>query len=97
MKDDVDVHLLTMILKNLKKLLKERMNEDDNVLKMRDTYVEVYNILVTMIANIDFKLYGQEVKQDKPLKAIFELIQDILYLFDQCPFDSHFNKLYLFE
>lgn len=73
------------------------MNEDDNVLNKRGLYVEVYNILVTIITNIDFKLYSQEVKQDKSLNVMFEIMQDILYLFDQSPFDSHFNKLYLFE
>jgi len=74
MNDNVDVHLLTMILKNLKKLMKERLNEDEKVLTMRNTYVDIYNILITLIVNVDFKLYGQEVKQDKSLNKIFEII-----------------------
>ena len=64
---------------------------------MKDKYVHIYNILIVLITNIDFRLYNQQVKTDGSLKKVFELFQDIMYLYDKSPFETHFNKMYLFE
>lgn len=47
------------------------LNEDERVLTMKSTYVRLYNILITIIGNVDFKLYSMQVKTDKTLKKIF--------------------------
>lgn len=64
---------------------------------MRHLYVDIYNILITLLCNVDFRLYSQDVKQGNSLKQVIDLIKDVLALFDGSPFDGHFEKQYLIE
>lgn len=73
------------------------MNEDEKAMTMRHLYVAIYNIVITLLGNVDLRLYSQDVKQSGSLRQVFDLIKDILGLFDKSPFDAHFEKLYLFE
>jgi hypothetical protein len=79
-------HILTLILTHLQKYISVTLNNDEECLKAQAIYTSAYNLLMTIVIN--FK---------KCDKEIYKLINSMIEVFSQSPFENHFLGLYLFE
>jgi len=73
------------------------LGKDFRAHSCRHIYSSIYNVMVTLLGNVDLRQYRQTVKQSSSYKDIQDLINDILGLFGAGPFDKHFEQLYLLE
>ena len=78
--------MLESILVQLTKFVKVTLNKDEECLKAQAIYASVYNLLITIVIN--FRDLSQRV---------CDLINSMIGIYDESPFDNHFLGMYLFE
>lgn len=79
--------IITLLVKNLKFLNKENESAIN-----RPVYTAMYNVLMTILGNVDFRAIKTNEK-DNVIDNLNELAAEIL----EGPFENHFSSLYLLE
>ena len=92
MTEEQDLELLTNILISLMAIM-QNIKEDTAAANQCSNYKNMYNTIILILTNIDFRLYSQSESTNN----IFTLIRQILAFFTNCPFDEYFKNHYLLE
>ena len=83
-----------MLLDHVKDMMEE-LNKCETALLFRSAYSSVYNLLLTIIINTDFRSLKKEGYE---LKPVYDGLNKVMDTFSFSPYyESHFEHLYLLE